>query len=304
MNPISVLVVPDPEHYAHVLLIVRNGDIVRLLLPARTPGLCSNGSCADPRHPLLVYASIVVGRPTAWRLCHSRRSQRHFPTAYSALIGSDEAPRRDLNAPSSVSHPKRGGTPNVPRARSPDPGARRAGAYRLHCRWFSSAALTEMPTTAQPSRAHERTAHDPRLRTYETSDGAGSARTDRIADRVDVPKLSRARTRREASPILPIGEASGARLAALADDGRLKRGRASVRATPRSQDVLKSVWPAGPYDLTLLVFAEFAVALPAAFVAVTATRTGCPLSVRVSVYVDAVAPWMFVQPLDEQRCHW
>lgn len=54
----------------------------------------------------------------------------------------------------------------------------------------------------------------------------------------------------------------------------------------------------------LLVFVEFAVALPAAFVAVTATRTGCPLSARVSVYVGEVAPRMFVQPLDEQRCHW
>ena len=37
------------------------------------------------------------------------------------------------------------------------------------------------------------------------------------------------------------------------------------------------------YVLTLAVLAEVAVALPAALVAVTATRTGCPLSERVSV---------------------
>jgi hypothetical protein len=86
--------------------------------------------------------------------------------------------------------------------------------------------------------------------------------------------------------------------------GWLSRVRAGVCATPRSQDVLDEGVASRLYDLTLLVFAEFAVALPAAFVAVTATRTGCPLSVRVNVYVDAVAPWMFVQPLDEQRCHW
>jgi hypothetical protein len=56
--------------------------------------------------------------------------------------------------------------------------------------------------------------------------------------------------------------------------------------------------------LTLFVLAELAVALPAALLAVTVTRTGCPFSARVSVYVVDVAPKMFVQLLDEQRCHW
>ena len=79
---------------------------------------------------------------------------------------------------------------------------------------------------------------------------------------------------------------------------RLDRRTRRVARPPRHRPPLVA------YVLTVAVLADVAVALPAALVAVTARRMGCPLSDRVSVYVEAVAPGMSVHPLDEQRCHW
>ena len=61
-----------------------------------------------------------------------------------------------------------------------------------------------------------------------------------------------------------------------------------------------------PAQLTTAVGSETAVVVPAALLAVTATRTVEPTSAPPSVYVAAVAPGTSTQvaPAESQRCHW
>ncbi len=57
---------------------------------------------------------------------------------------------------------------------------------------------------------------------------------------------------------------------------------------------------------TTAVGLDVAVACPATFEAVTATRRVEPTSLSVAVYVEETAPEIGLQPvpLESQRCHW
>ncbi len=81
----------------------------------------------------------------------------------------------------------------------------------------------------------------------------------------------------------------------------------SQPAPPVSKVVPTWVWPkepSTPAPVTTAVGSEFAVAEPAVFVAVTATRSVWPTSADASVYAAVVAPAIAVQapPPLSQRC--
>jgi hypothetical protein len=78
---------------------------------------------------------------------------------------------------------------------------------------------------------------------------------------------------------------------------------APSRALPAT---LGGVVAAGATGATTAVAGDAAAAEPAAFVAVTRTRTACPVSADASRCVERVAPAMSTQalPSASQRCHW